>query len=325
MLLKEYGDMKRIRLINIFLFSCLVLMLSGCGKDDEKLVLVTTERANTTATEEIIEEETTTESSTEEASAEEKKITLDQIYAANSGDKLLTGGKNCSVNIIYYANDKEYYSEYRYLGFDKEGNYIQAYENSDGEVRVLDMVNECWYVVEENSISTQIYPENGAFAYVVGYGHDDLIFSSSKTSGNSETLNSIYREDGELIAETNVVGTSAETYIYKYVLDENLKISTYTCFDTDGNKLAHAIISDTMYEVPEFIDQMKADGLDRKITILYKDGSVPEYTYYVSPVYPVEITLLEHEAYMDEDCTLPWKEVPPSDGKYKDTTIYLKK
>lgn len=309
------------------LMSCLLFMLSGCGKDDDKLVLVTTEKAMVTETEELETTEATASDAlrnTEAASDEEQKITLDQIYTANSGDKLLAGGKGCGLNITYYANDKEYYSEYRYLGFDKDGTYVQAYENSDGEKRILDLMNECWYVVNGESITTLLYPENGAFALVVGYGHDDLIFASTRTSTSKETLASIYRENGKLIAETNVIGESGEDYVYRYALGDDLKISSYVCYDLDGNKIADATVAEEVYEFPAIIKEIKDKGLTREIKVVYKDGSVPEYTYYVAPEYPIDITVLEHTAYSDESCTLPWEEAHPQDGVYKDIAIYLK-
>ena len=63
----------------------LASVASGCGKGDDKLVMVTTERSNDTEaiTEEVteaIETEGTTENTREEASEEEKSITIDMIY-----------------------------------------------------------------------------------------------------------------------------------------------------------------------------------------------------------------------------------------------------
>ena len=135
-----------------------MLALTACGKED-KLVLVTTEAAasqsDATTTEDILadireEAENTTEEEKkrEPASEEDKKVTLEAIYDANKGDTLLAGGNNYSLNTIYYSDGVEVYSEYQFLGFDEDGTYLQAYEDSNGIVQVLDKEYGYWYLID---------------------------------------------------------------------------------------------------------------------------------------------------------------------------------
>ena len=84
------------------------LGFTGC--EDDKLVMVTTESSTevATTTEQLAtQEDATTEEVVNKVPAtdEEAKITLQQIYDANKGDILLAGGKNYSLNTIYYLND----------------------------------------------------------------------------------------------------------------------------------------------------------------------------------------------------------------------------
>lgn len=319
-----------------------VAMTVGCGED--KLVMVTTENdtssgsdtdanQNSAETTESIADQiaataVTTEEEVviEEPSEEESKITLDQIYNMNRGDMLLSGGVSYSLNTIYYANDEEVYSEFQFLGFDDNGNYLQVYEDSDGYVQLLDKENLCWYIIEDNALSTLIYPEPGVADSIIEYNHNNMIFASSDDTDGVETIKDIYRANGELTVEVKYEDETGD-YIYKYIIDSDLKVKAYTCYGSDGNKISYSwVTEDADYTIPEAVEDAEIMDIKRNVTIAFPDGDGVECTYSVSSAYPVQIRMLEYNAYLDKDCAIVWSEAEPMDnGFYTDETIYLKK
>lgn len=308
-----------------------IFVLGGCGKED-KLTMVTTEH---TGKEDVASptDETTLDTATEEgveieeASAEEKNITLQQIYEANTGDKLLAGKKGYSINRIYYLNGVETASEYEYMGFDSDGNYIQVYEDYNGYIQVLDNFNACWYVFTGSANDSRqlilIYPEDGLVSYLIEYTHLNMIFAYSEESG--ETIQDIYRADGDLTVETKYADENGDEYTIKYVIDENLTILEYTLYYPDGSMGVYAWTTpDVEYSTPDFVMDMKDDTETRTVTVIYPNGDGEGTTYEISATYPIDIRLTNHQAYLDADCQIEWSATIPDEyGRYPDETIYL--
>lgn len=325
------------RYITVLLIVLVAAMTTGCGKDD-KLVMVTTEKSMNVpsdtdadvATESLADELAATVTTTEEevvreeVSGEEAAITLEQIHDANRGDALLAGGNSYSLNTIYYANDAEVYSEYQFVGFDADGNYLQAYEDSDGFVQILDNANSSWYIIDGTDISALIYPEPGVAEAIIDYNHNELLISSPDES--DETIKDIYRADGELTVETSYRTESTE-YIFEYVLTDDLKIMAITCYDTEGTKISYAWVTNGVtYEVPEEIDTLRNSESLRNVTVAFPDGDGVECIYSVSPIVPAQVRMVEYSAYSDSECTVSWSEMElPESGLYEDETIYMKK
>lgn len=314
-----------------------VAMTAGCGKD--KLVMVTTEKGTNQSTDTDAEttesladqiaataETTEEEVIIEEPSEEENKITLDQLYDMNRGDMLLAGGVSYSLNTIYYANDAEVYSELQFLGFDENGNYLQVYEDSEGYVQILDKENLCWYVIEDNELSTLIYPEPGVADSIIEYNHNNMVFASCSDTDGVESINDIYRANGELTVEVKYEDETGD-YIYKYIIDSDLKVKAYTCYDSDGTKISYSwVTEDAKYTLPEIVEEARFMDIRRNVTVAFPDGDGVESIYSVSSAYPLQMRMLEYSAYSDRECAIIWSEAEPMDnGFYEDETIYMKK
>ncbi len=307
-------------------------LLSGCKKE-EKLVLVTTEEQTATitdaTTEDILadireEAENTTEEAPkrEEASEEDKKITLQDIYDANKGDELLAEGQNCSLNTIYYYGGVEQYSEYQFLGFSEDGAYLQAYEDSNGLVQILDKEYGYWYLIDENIVYALIYPEPSVADAIINANHNDLIISLTEAD---QTISDIYREDGNLVVETDY--KNENEYKFKYILDDAYKVLEYYSYDTNGEKLSYSwVTKGGTYTFPDEISSARESMMTRTVTFKFPESNGLEASYVVPLNKPVQLALLEYSAYTDEACTTVWEETPADDnGFYEDEVIYLKR
>ncbi|MBE5953467.1 MAG: hypothetical protein E7257_04845 [Lachnospiraceae bacterium] len=314
--------LKRIGL-TIVMVACATALVA-CGKKDE-LVLVTTEStvSTTEATTEV-----TTEATTEELTEMEKRITYQDMYDANKGDVLLSGGENYSMNTIYYANGEETFSEYQFLGFDSKGMYAQVYEDSDGYVKVLDAANNYWYQIKDNQLSILLYPEPLVAAAIVDSNHNSMVFGLSGGADSTEVVEEVYKQDGMLMVKTVYSGASGEKYFMEYTLDDGFKVQKFDCYNQAGEKLSYSFVTaGASYDIPEDITEaMAMEQGYRTISITYVDGDQFDMPYYTPLNVPVEISTLEYEAYSNEACTVPWSEVAPDEaGVYKDVTIYMKK
>lgn len=310
-----------------------MLTLTACGKED-KLVLVTTEAAasqsDAATTEDILadireEAENTTEEEKkrEPASEEDKKVTLEAIYDANKGDTLLAGGNNYSLNTIYYNDGVEVYSEYQFLGFAEDGTYLQAYENSNGVVQVLDKEYGYWYRIDENKdCYALVYPEPSVADAIINTNHNDMIISLTEAD---QTMKDIYREDGDLVVETNYKNENA-SYVFQYILDANYKVLEYYCYDADGEKVSYSWVTEgNSYTYPEVIETARASTNMRTVIFHVLEGKGLENSYLIPADIPVQLALLEYKAYTDEACTTIWKEAVDDTGAYTDEVIYLKR
>ncbi len=320
------------KLICFMLILCCGLFFSGCDNDDTELVLITTEKsqqdyelpeANVADT--AVEEPITTEIVvTEEASDEEKNVTLEELYYANRGDVLLSGGTGCSVNTVYYSGGTEVYSEYSYLGFDDSGNYIQAYEDSDGYFEVLDGSNQYWYVFEEGRIYTKIYPEEGAAGAMINYNHNGLIVKEP-SEDSREVISDVYKIDGKLIIETTYTNALDEIYTYKYIVGDNLLVKEIYCYDLYGEQISYAWVTrDAVYNMPEEVLEIKTTTDMRIVTLKFPDGSGFETLYQVSSTTPIKLEMYSSTAYIDESCATPWMGAQVG-GAFSDETIYIKR
>lgn len=324
------------RLNKLILFICLFCFLfglTGCNDDETDLVLITTEKneyedivlpGSENETDTAVEEPITTEAiSTEEASDAEKNLTLDDLYYANRGDVLLSGGSGCSINTIYYSGGTEVYSEYSYLGFDETGNYIQAYEDSDGNMEILDGANQYWYVFEEGRVYTKIYPEEGAAGAMINYNHNELIVTAP-TESSGETISDIYRLNGTLVIETLYTNSLDEIYTYQYHVDDALLVQEIYCYDESGEKISYAwVTKDAVYNMPEEIVDIKTKTAMRIVTLKYPDGSGFETLYEVSETTPIKLEMYNSTAYIDESCSTPWMGAQLG-GLFVDETIYIR-
>lgn len=319
--------MKRTQGIKLFVISSVLMtVLTACGNDkDDELILipVTTTEATTT-------EATTTEDpgpSTEEASEKDKAITIQQLRDANRGDILLAGGVSYGMETIYYSGDKEVYSEYNFLGFDNEGMYAQVYEDSDGYVKLLDMANNYWYVVDENQLSILIYPEQLVGAAIIDSNHNDMVFSFTDSNAGTELVQTVYMREGVLVVETLYGSSTGENYYLEYTLDDNWMVQDYYCYDKAGNKISYSkVLPGESYQVPDMVTEAKAmEAGYRTVNVTFADGAQLDSTYYTPLNVPIDISTIEYMAYSDVSCTTPWKEVEPDEtGVYKDVTIYMK-
>ncbi len=323
--------MKRLRYIFIMAMLVFLFGLCGCGKEDG-VVMITTEEEETTTQEDTssdipavqIEELTTEEANKEDATPEEKNITIEEIYAANSGDILLQDNTGYSVNTIYYSEGTEVYSEFQYLGFDEDGLYMQVYEDSEGYVEVLDSGNMCWYIVDNNQISTLIYPEEGMAAVMIDYSHNDMVMSDPASSG--ESIADVYRLDGELVVETTHTSEFDELYTYQYTLDDSLRIVECSCYEGDDLISYFWTTKDAVYNEAEELTAIRENREKRLITVSFPDGSGIEYIYQVPKQYPVKVKLFGSTAYKDAEYGSEWSEISPmSDGNYADENIYIKR
>lgn len=304
-----------------------VISLCGCGKKDT-LVMVTTEKNKgddslvisdgTAATEGLTSEETT-----EEATDEEKAVTIADIEAANSGDILLAEGKGCSAVTIYYSAGTEIYSENRFLGFGENGQYMQAYQDYNGDIEVLDNYNQCWYVLANGYIYVKLCPEDGVCARLIDYNHKHTVVSPY----DNETVKSVYRNSEYLIVETTCEDNSGDEFTYKYYMKNGLKVDEIYCYDSSGEKLSYERVTETAdYNTPdELIDLLEENAETRMIQVIYPDGDGVGNIYTVPKQYPLVLDLYKYQAYSDAECTTPWEEsVPDANGQYIDRVIYLK-
>lgn len=310
------------------------VLLAGCGKKDE-LVMITTEKHTGDTTENtdsnsntpVTTSETldnTSDVVTEEASPEEQKVTMADITAANSGDILLSGGKGVSASTIYYSAGTELYSENRFLGFGEDGQYMQAYEDVNGDIEVLDNYNQCWYVLSGGSVYTKLCPEDGVCARLIDYNHNHTIVDAY----DSEEIKSVYRSDGKLVVETSYTDNAGATFTYKYYMAEGYLVDEIYCYAEDGDKISYERVTrDSVYNTPdELIDLLNGTAETRTIQVIYPDGDGLGNIYIVPKRYPVLLDLYQYKAYSDEDCSVPWGDSSlDADGNYVDSIIYLKK
>ena len=305
----------------------MMMTLGACNKKDDELVLVTTETL-TTETTALTTEEVTTEESTESARGSENSISFEDLYECNKGDNLLADGTSYSINTIYYSGEDEIYSEYKFLGFDDQGMYAQVYEDSDKHVEILDPANNYWYRVKDNKVSILLYPEQLVAAAIIESNHNSMILGLSGQKGSSETVVDRYRKDGKLVIETEYSNEAGDKYTLKYILSDDWKVEEYYCFDMEGTKISHSrVTKGVTYDIPEEITTAQAmeDGY-RTINVIYVEGEQIDLPFYTPLDIPVELGLIEYEAYSDEACTTLWKEVEPDEnGVYMDVTIYMKK
>lgn len=326
--------MRKSKLWAVCAMTAAMLALTACGKEDDKLVLVTTEAASqsdASTTEDILadireEAENTTEEQKkrEEASEEDKKVTLEDIYNANKGDTLLAGGENYSLNTIYYSNGVEQYSEYQFLGFAQDGTYLQAYEDSNGLVQILDKEYGYWYLIDTDRICyALIYPEPSVADAIINANHNDMIISLTEAD---QKIKDIYREDGRLVVETDY-NNDGEAYVFHYVLDDSYKVLEYYCYDNAGEKVSYSWVTEgNDYTYPDEIAKAHESMITRTVTFKTMEGKGLESSYTVPVDKPVQLALLEYKAYSDEACTTSWEETAADDnGLYGDETIYLKR
>ena len=305
----------------------LLLAITGCG--DDKLHMSTIENTRTTTEAEKTDD---IDYSTEEASEEEKAITLAQMFEANKGDALLSGSNGFGTELTFYDSGEPVGTENYFIGFDANGNYIQACENSSGVYRILDRSESCWYVLDQSAVYTLIYPEKDIFEQLVDYYHNDTVYTRlDDESGVSENISSIYRRDGKLIVETVMTSDGVDGATYTYVLDDNLRIEEYVCKDTHGNMLlTEKTELNKKYDAPSFLEELRNRDNGRTITIKYLDNNT-EYNYYVTANYPVSFETFSGSIYFDEECQnqctdISWEEnFTDENGLYTDQTVYYRK
>ncbi|MCM1288764.1 MAG: hypothetical protein NC240_10680 [Clostridium sp.] len=311
----------------IVMAAAILPLVTGCG--DDKLVMSTTENTRVTTEAEAADD---IDYSTEEASEEEKAITLEQIFEANKGDALLSGSSGFGAELTFYESGEPIGTESYFIGFDADGNYLQACENSNGVYRILDRKESCWYVLDQSAVYTLIYPEEDIFEQLVDYYHNDTVYTRLEDeSGVSENISSIYRRDGKLIVETVMTSDGVDGAAYTYVLDDNLRIEEYVCQDTHGNKLlTEKTELNKKYDAPSFLEELRSRDNGRTITIKYLDSNT-EYSYYVTANYPVSFETFSGSIYSDEACQnqctdISWEEnLTDENGLYTDKTVYYKK
>ena len=251
------------KLIMMAAFGTMLSVIAGCG--DDKLVMSTTESTRVTTE---AETEDDIDYSTEEASEEEKAITLEQVFEANKGDALLNGSNGFGAELTFYESGEPIGTENYFIGFDADGNYIQACEDSSGVYRILDRSESCWYVLDQSAVYTLIYPEKDIFEQLVDYYHNDTVYTRiGEEDGISENISSVYRKDGKLIVETVMTIDGVDGGTYTYVLDDNLRIEEYVCYDAHGTiLLTEKTYPDKKYDAPSFLEELRNRDNGRTIT-----------------------------------------------------------
>ena len=315
------------KLIMMAAFGTMLSVIAGCG--DDKLVMSTTESTRVTTE---AETEDDIDYSTEEASEEEKAITLEQVFEANKGDALLNGSNGFGAELTFYESGEPIGTENYFIGFDADGNYIQACEDSSGVYRILDRSESCWYVLDQSAVYTLIYPEKDIFEQLVDYYHNDTVYTRiGEEDGISENISSVYRKDGKLIVETVMTIDGVDGGTYTYVLDDNLRIEEYVCYDAHGTiLLTEKTYPDKKYDAPSFLEELRNRDNGRTITITYLDNNT-EYSYYVTADYPVSFETFSGNVYSDEECQNPctdisWEEnLTDESGLYTDQTVFYRK
>lgn len=315
------------KLIMMAAFGTMLSVITGCG--DDKLVMSTTENTRVITETEQAEE---SDDSTEEASEEEKAITLEQVFEANKGDALLNGSNGFGAELTFYESGEPIGTENYFIGFDADGNYIQACEDSSGVYRILDRSESCWYVLDQSAVYTLIYPEKDIFEQLVDYYHNDTVYTRiGDEDGISESISSVYRKDGKLIVESVITSDGVDGGTYTYVLDDNLRIEEYVCYDAHGTiLLTEKTYLDKKYDAPSFLEELRNRDNGRTITIKYLDSNT-EYSYYVTADYPVSFETFSGNVYSDEECQNPctdisWEEnLTDESGLYTDQTVFYRK
>lgn len=315
------------KLIMMAAFGTMLSVIAGCG--DDKLVMSTTESTRVTTE---AETEDDIDYSTEEASEEEKAITLEQVFEANKGDALLNGSNGFGAELTFYESGEPIGTENYFIGFDADGNYIQACEDSSGVYRILDRSESCWYVLDQSAVYTLIYPEKDIFEQLVDYYHNDTVYTRiGEEDGISENISSVYRKDGKLIVETVMTIDGVAGGTYTYVLDDSLRIEEYVCYDAHGTiLLTEKTYPDKKYDAPSFLEELRNRDNGRTITIKYLDSNT-EYSYYVTADYPVSFETFSGNVYSDEECQNPctdisWEEnLTDESGLYTDKTVFYRK
>ena len=315
------------KLIMMAAVGTMLSVIAGCG--DDKLVMSTTESTRVTTE---AETEDDIDYSTEEASEEEKAITLEQVFEANKGDALLNGSNGFGAELTFYESGEPIGTENYFIGFDADGNYIQACEDSSGVYRILDRSESCWYVLDQSAVYTLIYPEKDIFEQLVDYYHNDTVYTRiGEEDGISENISSVYRKDGKLIVETVMTIDGVDGGTYTYVLDDNLRIEEYVCYDAHGTiLLTEKTYPDKKYDAPSFLEELRNRDNGRTITIKYLDSNT-EYSYYVTADYPVSFETFSGNVYSDEECQNPctdisWEEnLTDESGLYTDKTVFYRK
>ena len=140
-----------------------------------------------------------------------------------------------------------------------------------------------------------------------------------------QTIKDIYREDGDLVVETNYKNDNA-SYVFQYVLDDNYKVLEYYCYDANGEKVSYSWVTEgNSYTYPEAIATAHESMMTRTVTFKILEGKGLESSYTVPVDKPVQLALLEYKAYTDEACTTTWEETADDSGMYTDEVIYLKR
>ncbi|MDD6401398.1 MAG: hypothetical protein PUG10_07305 [Lachnospiraceae bacterium] len=304
----------------------LASVASGCGKGDDKLVMVTTERSNDTEAikeevTEAIETEGTTENTREEASEEEKSITIDMIYEANRGEALLQDKQSYRMNKKYISDGKEEITEEYFLGVDDKGAYVQVFSNSDNETQILDNRNKVWYVTDSKGVSVLICPDEGGVEYAISYQHDNMIFSKKGINGDDLSISDVYKEAGQLVVEMK----DQKQEIYRYFLDEKYRIKKCEYCTVDGVVYCEDVISVVdSYTLPTDIRALKESENLRTVSLQFQGEDAHVREYYVDNSVPVKFTESDSKLYKDEEMKELWTEDQAGeDGKYPDITIYV--
>lgn len=301
---------------------CALCMLVGCGKDD-KLKLVTTEsRVEESTPLDATDTDAKEKNNRQEASEEDKQVTLAQIDAANHGDVLLSSGYSYRLDTVYYEDGQEY-AESQFLGFDKDGTYLQASTDIEGVVSILDKANGYWYLVDGGNIRIHLYPEPNVADAIINVNHNDFIVSLSETN---QSITDIYREDGNLVVETSYV-SGEDTFLFQYMLNDDLRVLEYRCLSQGGILLSKSVVvEDASFDIPKDIQEDQKLEEYRTVEVRLPETDELVNSYYVPKNRNLALEMLEYFAYTDKECTIYWDGSPSDEeGGYTDEVIYLRK
>lgn len=308
----------------------LITIISGCGQQ-QKLVLVTTESDYVTNVDLNDYYDMNSQNSNENSSNpyannnyESSDLTLQQVYEANSGDVILSLSDGCSVSTVYYTNDVETYKEYQFLGFDKDGSYVQAYYDSDGNQKVLDSTNQCWYETKNGQVYTLLYPEEGFTEHYISFQHNNMILNDPSVSGD-EKMKGVFHIDGTLVMETETM-LNGDKVTYRYYLTDDLLVEEIYGLNAKGEIIMHATVEqNATYEIPKDIEAIMDDTEHlRTITVCYPDNPGLNSAFIVSSICPLNMEVFGTQVYGDANGVMKWSDIADSNGEYQDTVLYLK-
>lgn len=305
----------------------LLLLFSGCGKDDDKLVMVTTERKTEDVSVELGTKTdvdvaaATTEIPKEEASEADKAISIDAIITANKGDDLLKGGKSYKLTRQYKSNGKDDISEEYFLGFDSEGKYVQTFSNSDGYLQIADRLNGYWFVVENGVTTVLICPDDIGFNSSVDFQHNYMMFSGTGLDGDDLSILDVYRQSGELVVEMQ----DAKMDRYKYTLQDDYIVKSCE-YSTEAGEVfcVDTVTAVDTLTLPKDIVDYRNDEDVRVVSVEYPGNDSMGGYYYLPKNIEFKLTENEYYIYADEEGSQEWKgDTPGEDGKYEDCTLYI--